>query len=71
MFFRGMKAQRASAWTILQRVPPVTRAIIGLNVLVYVAMGLSGVSWTEPSVSNSIHWGADLGPLTFIGERWW
>lgn len=55
---------------ILRRVPPVTRAIIGLNVLVYVAMGLSGVSWTEPSVLNAIRWGADFGPLTFSGE-WW
>ncbi|MFZ0582805.1 MAG: rhomboid family intramembrane serine protease [Candidatus Acidiferrales bacterium] len=59
-----------SAWMILRRVPPVTRAIIGLNVLVYVAMGLSGVSWTEPSVLNAIRWGADFGPLTFSGE-WW
>ncbi|MGA7915252.1 MAG: rhomboid family intramembrane serine protease [Candidatus Acidiferrales bacterium] len=64
------KAQRASGRTILQSVPPVTRVIIGLNVLVYVAMGLSGVSWTEPSVLNAIHWGADFGPLTFSGE-WW
>jgi membrane associated rhomboid family serine protease/cytochrome c-type biogenesis protein CcmH/NrfG len=55
---------------ILRRVPPVTRAIIGLNVLVYLAMGLSGVSWTEPSVVNAIRWGADFGPLTFSGE-WW
>ncbi|MGC1835077.1 MAG: rhomboid family intramembrane serine protease [Candidatus Acidiferrales bacterium] len=59
-----------SAWMILRRVPPVTRAIIGLNVLVYVAMGLSGVSWTEPSVLNAIRWGADFGPLAFSGE-WW
>lgn len=55
---------------ILRRVPPVTRAIIGLNALVYLAMGLSGVSWTEPSVVNAIRWGADFGPLTFSGE-WW
>jgi membrane associated rhomboid family serine protease/cytochrome c-type biogenesis protein CcmH/NrfG len=48
----------------------VTRAIIGLNALVYLAMGLSGVSWTEPSVVNAIRWGADFGPLTFSGE-WW
>jgi rhomboid protease GluP len=48
----------------------VTRAIIGLNVLVYLAMGLSGVSWMEPSVVNAIRWGADFGPLTFGGE-WW
>jgi rhomboid protease GluP len=66
----GQNDAHASAWMIWRRVPPVTRAIIGLNVLVYVAMGLSGVSWTEPSVLNAIRWGADFGPLTFSGE-WW
>lgn len=66
----GQNAPRTSAWMILRSVPPVTRAIIGLNLLVYLAMGLSGVSWSEPSVVNAIRWGADFGPLTFSGE-WW
>ena len=50
--------------------PPVTRIIIAVNVLVYVAMGLSGVSWTDPSVLQAIRWGADFGPLTLSGQ-WW
>jgi membrane associated rhomboid family serine protease/Tfp pilus assembly protein PilF len=50
--------------------PLVTRIIIALNVLVYVAMGLSGVSWTDPSVVEAIRWGADFGPLTLSGQ-WW
>ena len=50
--------------------PPVTRIIIAVNVLVYVAMGLSGVSWTDPSVLQAIRWGADFGPLT-LGGQWW
>jgi membrane associated rhomboid family serine protease/Flp pilus assembly protein TadD len=50
--------------------PPVTRIIIAVNVLVYVAMGLSGVSWTDPSVAQAIRWGADFGPLTLSGQ-WW
>jgi membrane associated rhomboid family serine protease/Flp pilus assembly protein TadD len=54
----------------LQILPPVTRVIIAANVLVYVAMGLSGVSWTDPSVLQAIHWGADFGPLTLSGQ-WW
>ena len=70
MLFPGKAFRATSVWTMLRRVPPVTRAIIGLNVLVYVAMGLSGVSWTRPSVMNAIRWGADFGPLTFSGE-WW
>jgi membrane associated rhomboid family serine protease/Flp pilus assembly protein TadD len=50
--------------------PLVTQILVGLNVLVYVAMGLSGVSWTDPSIQHAVRWGADFGPLTFSGE-WW
>src|SRR5580704_7085852 len=56
--------------TFIQTLPLVTRAIIAVNVLVYVAMGLSGVSWMDPSVVQAIRWGADFGPLTLSGE-WW
>jgi rhomboid protease GluP len=50
--------------------PVVTLTLIALNVLVYVAMGLGGVSWTDPSVMDGVRWGADFGPLTLSGE-WW
>jgi membrane associated rhomboid family serine protease len=50
--------------------PIVTCTIIALNVLVYVAMGLSGVSWTEPSTQDAIRWGADFGPITLSSEPW-
>jgi membrane associated rhomboid family serine protease/Flp pilus assembly protein TadD len=56
--------------TFIQTLPLVTRAIIAVNVLVYVAMGLSGVSWMDPSVVQAIRWGADFGPLTLSGQ-WW
>jgi len=50
--------------------PVVTLTLIAMNVLVYVAMGLSGVSWTDPSSVLAVRWGADFGPLTLSGE-WW
>lgn len=50
--------------------PAVTLTLIALNAVVYVAMGLSGVSWTEPGVVDGVRWGADFGPLTMSGE-WW
>jgi membrane associated rhomboid family serine protease len=50
--------------------PVVTLTLIALNVLVYVAMGLSGVSWIDPSIEHAVRWGADFGPLTVSGE-WW
>jgi len=59
-----------SFWSLIQTVPLVTRTIITVNVMVYVAMGLSGVSWTDPSVVQAIRWGADFGPLTLCGQ-WW
>lgn len=52
------------------RPPLVTLTLIAINVLVYVAMGVSGVSWVEPSVNDAIRWGADFGVLTLAGQ-WW
>ena len=57
-------------WSLIETIPPVTRTIVAVNVLVYVAMGLSGVSWTDPSVLQAIRWGANFGPLTLSGQ-WW
>jgi len=37
--------------------PVVTFTLIALNVLIYVGMGLSGVSWTDPSVADGVRWG--------------
>jgi rhomboid protease GluP len=51
-------------------VPIVTYALIAANVLVYLAMGLTGVSWTEPSIPDALRWGADFGPLSLSGQ-WW
>ena len=60
----------AAAPTGVKFTPVVTVTFIALNALVYVAMGLSGVSWTEPSIAHAVQWGADFGPLTVSGE-WW
>lgn len=48
----------------------VTWTIIALNVLVYAAMCLKGVSPIHPTALEVRPWGADLGPLTFTGD-WW
>jgi membrane associated rhomboid family serine protease/Tfp pilus assembly protein PilF len=50
--------------------PLATFSLLFFNILIYVAMGLSGVSWTEPAIQHAVRWGADFGPLTFSGE-WW
>jgi membrane associated rhomboid family serine protease/Tfp pilus assembly protein PilF len=48
----------------------VTQAIFGINVAVFVAMTLAGVSLTEPTSAQLVHWGANYGPLT-VGGQWW
>jgi rhomboid protease GluP len=49
---------------------PVTNVLLGLNLLVYALMSLSGVSPFYPAISQLIRWGADFGPLTLTTEPW-
>jgi membrane associated rhomboid family serine protease/Tfp pilus assembly protein PilF len=74
-------AQRGEEDTI-QRVEPVpwlrhdstsmavTQAFFGINVAVFIAMALAGVSVMEPTGQELIHWGANAGSLT-LGGQWW
>jgi rhomboid protease GluP len=48
----------------------ITRGIFGINVAVFLAMALSGVSLTEPTSQELVRWGANWGPLT-LGGQWW
>ena len=49
----------------------VTPALVGLNVLVFLAMVASGVSLVNPSTESVKLWGADYGPLTFGAHQMW
>jgi rhomboid protease GluP len=48
----------------------VTPTLVAINVLVFIAMVVSGLSITDPATSGLIRWGADFGPLTTHGQ-WW
>jgi rhomboid protease GluP len=49
----------------------VTQAIFGINVAVFIAMALAGVSMLEnPAGQDLVRWGANFGPLTISGQ-WW
>ena len=48
----------------------VTLGLIGVNVVVFILMLVTGVSPLSPLVKDLIHWGADYGPLTTHGQ-WW
>jgi rhomboid protease GluP len=49
---------------------PITAALVGLNVAVYVAMALTGVSPVAPSIPQLLKWGANYGPLSLGAEPW-
>jgi len=49
----------------------VTQAIFGINIAVFVAMILAGVSMLDnPAGQDLVRWGANFGPLTVSGQ-WW
>jgi rhomboid protease GluP len=48
----------------------VTPIIIALNLAVFVAMLIKGVSLTDPTTDALIRWGANFGPLVTHGQ-WW
>jgi len=50
--------------------PPVTTAIMAINVAVFVGMLLRGVSPIEPTSPQLLQWGADWGPLSLDGQPW-
>jgi len=48
----------------------VTQVIVGINVLVFVAMVLSGVSPVAPTLQQLVTWGANLAPLSLGSQPW-
>ncbi len=58
--------------SLLARSPriPATSALIGINLLVFVAMLFNGAGLLHSSNSVQLAWGANFGPATKDGE-WW
>jgi membrane associated rhomboid family serine protease/Flp pilus assembly protein TadD len=50
--------------------PPVTSALVGLNVAVFLAMTLTGVSLSQPTTAQLLAWGANWGPQSLGTEPW-
>ena len=49
----------------------ITVALIAINVLVFLAMVASGVSFTQPTPLDVFKWGGDFGPATVGQHQWW
>ncbi len=47
-----------------------TPILLNINLLVFIAMALSGVHMMTPAVNSLLQWGANYKPLTLSGE-WW
>jgi membrane associated rhomboid family serine protease len=47
-----------------------THVIVGINVLVFVGMALSGASVMNPSREQLLRWGANWGPLSLGTQPW-
>jgi len=49
----------------------ITIALIAINVLVFLAMVASGVSFTHPTTFDVFKWGGDFGPATVGQHQYW
>jgi rhomboid protease GluP len=50
--------------------PPVTTALVAINVVVFAAMVLTGVSPSAPTSAQIVKWGANWGPLSLGAQPW-
>jgi rhomboid protease GluP len=50
--------------------PVVTRALVGINLAVFLAMVLTGVSPVNPNIPQLLKWGANWGPLSLHSQPW-
>lgn len=58
-------------WQSAGRTTSLTHVLVGVNILIYLAMGVVGGSLlSSPSSQQLIRSGGNFGPLTFGGE-WW
>ncbi len=55
---------------VVRRRPPVTTVLIALNVLVFAAMVIRGVSPLAPTAAQLLPWGANWGPLSLARQPW-
>lgn len=53
-----------------RKIPPITTALVGINVAVFVAMTLRGVSPVTPTSAELMPWGANWGPLSLASQPW-
>ena len=68
-YVQAQQLARANRSSLIKAMP-VTSAIIGANVLVFVGMTVSGASPVSPQISDLVKWGANTGLQTLISQPW-
>ena len=63
-------AQSVPAPVAVRRTSTITKTLIGLNALVFIAMVVRGVSPLEPTTAQLLPWGANWGPLSLANQPW-
>jgi rhomboid protease GluP len=48
----------------------VTTVLVGLNVLVFIGMVATGISFTSPTTDDILKWGANWGPYSLGAQPW-
>ena len=66
----GIQAPRPQARHIIRPSRRVTQAILGINIMVYLAMAMSGASPVEPNNAQLLQFGANWGPLSLGSQPW-
>jgi rhomboid protease GluP len=61
---------RENLKVIAPRAPPVTPAIVGVNVALFLIMLAFGAGLTAPDSRVHLFFGANYGPLTWNGQEW-
>jgi membrane associated rhomboid family serine protease len=67
---RSVAAPAAPRMAVSRPRPPVTSVLVGLNVAVFLAMALRGVSLSQPTSAQLLDWGANWGPRSLGTEPW-
>ena len=68
-FIKAREQARAGRPSLI-KIAPVTSAIIGANVLVFLGMVFSGASVKWPENSYLVRWGANTGLQTLVDQPW-
>jgi membrane associated rhomboid family serine protease/Flp pilus assembly protein TadD len=61
---------QASNAAVMSKARPATYVLVAINIAIFIAMMVSGISAVDPATDKVLRWGADYGPYTLDGQYW-